>query len=315
MTVTADAHALPAVLNACPPGDCVPDGTGCDPDQECNPVAPPDAGFMWFDITRKCQLNCVHCYNESGPTGTHGTMSRAHWFSLMDEAVRSGTRGIQIIGGEPTMHPDFAELVTHARKIGLAVEVFSNLVTIRDDWWDMFKRESVTLATSYYSDRSAEHNAITKRKSHSRTRANIQRAAESGIPLRVGIIAADDSQRVEEARREVEALGATSVCVDRVREFGRGANGQEPDTANLCGRCGVGRASIGPDGTVSPCVFSTWLRVGNVQEEGLAAILSGAAMAEAVATIQKTAVRGKGDCAPNTECTPGTPPTSCSPRN
>jgi sulfatase maturation enzyme AslB (radical SAM superfamily) len=277
---------------------------------------------LWCDLTRKCQLACTHCLNESGPTGTHGTMTLAHWLRVLDEAVRAGFEAVQFFGGEPTMHPEFVTLVDHACDIGLDVEVYSNLVSIRDDLWDLFQRRGVTLATSYYSDRAAEHNAITRRKSHARTRANIQRAAALGVPLRVGIVTATEGQRVEEAKQDALALGAASVRVDRVREFGRGACGQEPDAGNLCGACGDGRASVAPDGTVSPCVFSTWMGVGQVQEAGLAAIVSGAVMLEAVALIQATAVRAD-PCDPKDdddddnedECGPGFPGSSCSPRN
>ena len=33
--------------------------------------------FMWLELTGKCQLACGHCYADSGPAGTHGTMTAA----------------------------------------------------------------------------------------------------------------------------------------------------------------------------------------------------------------------------------------------
>jgi hypothetical protein len=35
--------------------------------------------FVWLEITGKCQLECLHCYAESGPGGTHGAMTAANW--------------------------------------------------------------------------------------------------------------------------------------------------------------------------------------------------------------------------------------------
>jgi hypothetical protein len=127
-------------------------------------------------------------------------------------------------------------------------------------------------------------------------------------------------------------LGVARIGVDHVRPFGRGARDEVPDVSKLCGDCGNGKAAIGPDGTVSPCVFAGFMGVGNVRSAPLADILDGAAMAEANATIHG-AVRAARPCYPDnapcgpdnsppqtcgpderTECGPGTPRSTCSPR-
>ncbi|WP_433332438.1 radical SAM protein [Spirillospora sp. CA-294931] len=270
---------------------------------------------LWLDLTRKCQLNCSHCFNESGPEGTHGTMTRDDWLNALSQAADCGFRIIRFIGGEPTMHPNAPELVRHAISLGLRAEVYSNLVHVTAEWWELFQCEGVSLATSYYSDDASEHNALTGRPSHRHTRANIEKAVQLGIPVRAGIVAASQDQRVDEARGDLEALGVFNHQLDRVRAFGRGANGRTPDVAELCSRCGNGKAAIGPDGNVSPCVFSLpWMEVGNVHETPLADILNGTAMAEANASIRAVTVRSDG-CDPDEECSPGSPGSGCGPRN
>ncbi len=272
------------------------------------------AGFLWLDLTRICQLACSHCYNASGATGTHGTMTREDWISVLDQAAAAGVRRVQLIGGEPTLHPHAAELVEHALALGLHVEVFSNMTHVSGRWWELFQRDGVTLATSYYSDQAEQHNAITGRPSHARTRANIAEAVERGSPLRVGIITGDDDQAADAARRDLQTLGVTRIGTDRVRAFGRGAQGREPDPGNLCGRCGTGRAAVGPNGEVSPCVMSGWMSVGNVQTSPLVDIVRGTAMAEATATIRNATGGGGSD---DNDCQPDTipPPAPCEPDN
>ncbi|UED88423.1 radical SAM protein [Streptomyces profundus] len=292
-------------------------------------------GFLWLDLTRKCQLECDHCYNESGPGGDHGSMSREAWIDLLTQAATTGIRSVQFIGGEPTMHPHFAELLDHALALGLETEIFSNLVHISETNWARFRRAGVSLATSYYSDQAGEHNALTGRPSHRRTRANIAKAVELGIPIRAGIIVGRDDQRVTEARADLESLGVTRIGVDDVRPFGRGEKGgrQEPNPAHLCGRCGTDAAAIGPSGEVTPCVFATWIKVGDVRQEELGTILNGPTMALASAAIRQ-AVRSEKPkpelkCAPKkcypdqtpcfparTPCTPkGDLPPACHPDN
>lgn len=285
------------------------------------PAQSPD--MAWLDLTRKCQLNCLHCYNDSGPRGGHGTMTRADWIRVLEELAALGTRHVQLIGGEPTLHPDAPELVTRALDLGLTAEVYSNLVAINRRWWELLRRERVSAATSYYSDQAGQHDAITGRASHARTRANIAKALRMGVPLRVGIVDCGESQRVEQARAELERMGVTRIRVDRSRPFGRASGEQEPCMSGLCGRCGTGRAAITPDGTVSPCVFSTWLTAGNVREAPLGTILSGPAMTghnEAIRAEVGRGGNGDGDngcdpgCDPESSCNPGYPGSECPPR-
>ena len=64
--------------------------------------------------------------------------------------------------------------------------------------------------------------------SHRHTRADIVRACELGVPLRVSVITPDGAG-AEEPRHELEALGVTHIGADHVRPYGRGSDGQEPD--------------------------------------------------------------------------------------
>src|SRR5947209_19312656 len=95
-----------------------------------------DLRFVWLEITGSCQLACVHCYAESGPTGTHGTMTGGDWRRVIDQAAALGVRLVQFIGGEPTMHPELPRLVDHALQLQVEVEVFSNLVHVTPRLWD-----------------------------------------------------------------------------------------------------------------------------------------------------------------------------------
>ncbi|MEY9859728.1 MoaA/NifB/PqqE/SkfB family radical SAM enzyme [Catenulispora sp. GAS73] len=320
-TLTGNVGNCPPDDHKCQPTDCIPLSVThrpaglamaepCVPDIPCDPgdiwscaPAKKSAGFLWLDLTRKCQLECLHCYNASGPDGDHGTMTREDWIRVLDQAIRTGVEKVQLIGGEPTMHPDFADLLSHAVSIGLQVEVYSNLVHVKAEWWELFRQPGVSLATSYYSENPPEHNEITGRDSHRKTRANIARAIGFGIPLRTGIVAMRPTQNIERTTGDLVSLGVLKVGVDRLRRFGRG-EGSHPtcDVNELCGNCGDGRAAIGPDGSVTPCIMSSWLRVGNVKTTALAGILAGEEMARATATIPKRVAVDP--CDPGAECRP-----------
>lgn len=274
------------------------------PEAPATPVIP---SFLELEITSRCQLTCPsHCYAEAGPAKGHGTMTADDWKRVIAEAARIGVKEVQLIGGEPTMHPQFAELLTHALNCGLAVQVFSNLFRVRPEWWDLFTHPRVTLGTSYYSDTADEHDAITGRTgSHAKTRANIIEAISQGIPIKVGIIHMRDGQRADQARAEMEALGATRVHIDHVRQVGNAAHTAVtlPSVTQLCGACGNARAAIGPDGQVWPCVLSRFLHpAGNVRSDRLADVVAGDTWAALLSAIPRR-TNNPSNCVPYS-CTP-----------
>lgn len=276
--------------------------------------------FVWLEITGKCQLECIHCYAESGPSGTHGVMERTDWLGVIDQCADLGVQMVQFIGGEPTLHPDLPVLVEYALEQGLEVEVFSNLVHVSARMWDTFSRPGVRLACSWYSADPKQHLLITMRNTHARTKANITRALAHGVPLRAGIIGMIDDQNVQAATAELEALGVVDVGVDHLRQVGRGIRDRDATVAELCGNCGDGVLAIGPDGAVWPCVFTRWMPVGNVQDATLADILRGPAHSSATQELRaeferRTAPHAWGcgpDCQPNSKCNPMFP--SCNPQ-
>jgi MoaA/NifB/PqqE/SkfB family radical SAM enzyme len=261
---------------------------------------------IWAELTGNCQLNCIHCYADSGPSGSHGKMTAKNWMNLVDDAKSLGASMVQFIGGEPTMHPQFPAILRHAIRTGIEVEVYTNLVHVTDEVWDLLTAPKVSLAFSYYSKDAAQHNAVTMRNSHSATRRNAAKAVSLRIPIRAGVIYTGAGQ-VDGAKEDLRTLGITRIGVDRIRAVGRGGGN---DISELCGRCGRGVAAVSPDGEVWPCVFSRWMPVGNVLTSSLAEIMAGRAMADAVASIPNGR---SGRCDPDT-CRPGTPPSSCGPK-
>ncbi|WP_329520423.1 radical SAM protein [Spirillospora sp. NBC_01491] len=71
--------------------------------------------FLELEITRRCTAACLHCYSNSGPAGGTGTMTPADWTRVIEQAAaHPAIDTVQFIGGEPTLHPAFAELARFA---------------------------------------------------------------------------------------------------------------------------------------------------------------------------------------------------------
>jgi MoaA/NifB/PqqE/SkfB family radical SAM enzyme len=80
--------------------------------------------FLELEITGRCQLACTHCYAESGPGGSHGSMTVADWERVVTEARDLGVEAVQFIGGEPTLYPGLGRLIRYSLQSGLRVDVY-----------------------------------------------------------------------------------------------------------------------------------------------------------------------------------------------
>jgi MoaA/NifB/PqqE/SkfB family radical SAM enzyme len=230
--------------------------------------------FLEMEITQFCQLKCAHCYSESGPHGGRGTMTTDDWEKLIDQAAALGIETVQFIGGEPTLDLDLPRLMRYALGAGLNVDVYTNLVHVTADLWQLFSQPGVSIGFSWYSADPGKHAEVTgSRASHARTRANIREAVRRGVRLRAGIVEVIEGQGIEAAMAELRALGVTNMHADRSRGVGRAAHGADPAVSELCGRCGRGRAAIGMDGQLTPCVLGRFLVAGNVKDTPLGEIL------------------------------------------
>jgi MoaA/NifB/PqqE/SkfB family radical SAM enzyme len=246
-------------------------------------------------------------------------MTVADWCHVIDQAADRGVSDIQFIGGGPTLHPDLPTLVRRALARGVAVEIYTNLARVTPTLWDVFSLSGVRLATSYYSADAATHNAITGRRSHGRTLANIAEAARRGIPIRVGLVELGEDGHIGAAIADLQALGVENVRVDRLRQVGRGVRDHEPGVDQLCGRCADGSLAVLPTGEVLPCVFARWMVIGNAHQQSLADIDAGAGSVRKHLTAAFSGrVRGNDDqCDPDKDgglCPPVCDPTlNCDP--
>ena len=100
----------------------VRDGVFFLADSPVNPL-PFEAPLQVFlDITNRCNLNCTGCYVPKGSSA----MDPEEVIRLADEMAEAGVLGVQLVGGEPTLHPDLARICARMHTRGLKVEIVTN---------------------------------------------------------------------------------------------------------------------------------------------------------------------------------------------
>lgn len=235
-----------------------------------------DARSIWIELTNKCNLACVHCYNSSSSDAEDATLDEAQYRTVIDEAAQAGFKSIQFIGGEPTVSKSLIPLMTYAARSGIKeMEVYSNLFALGDRLLDTAKECDARFATSFYSADENIHDSITQRKgSFVRTSKNIARLSGEKISVRAGFIEMDENKgQFESTARYLNNLGVEQVRRDRVRRFGRASDGASDPFTELCGHCGQGSLCVNYDGTISPCIMSKFVQLGTVGDDPLAYVM------------------------------------------
>ncbi|MDO8303935.1 MAG: radical SAM protein [Sedimentisphaerales bacterium] len=79
-----------------------------------------------WNITRLCNLKCVHCYNDSGGCETDRAATTAEAKKVLDDLAAFGVPSVLFSGGEPLMRHDLFELLGYAGQKGLRTVISTN---------------------------------------------------------------------------------------------------------------------------------------------------------------------------------------------
>ena len=86
-----------------------------------------------WNITRACNLKCVHCYNDSGASKASNELSTDQAKVVLDDLAQFGVPSVLFSGGEPLMRSDLFELIGYAGQRGLRTVISTNGTLITAD--------------------------------------------------------------------------------------------------------------------------------------------------------------------------------------
>jgi pyrroloquinoline quinone biosynthesis protein E len=80
---------------------------------------------MVAELTYRCPLRCGYCSNPVRVDPVRDELSTGEWVGVLDQGRALGVLQVHFSGGEPVLRNDLADLVGHARGLGM----YTNLVT------------------------------------------------------------------------------------------------------------------------------------------------------------------------------------------
>jgi Fe-coproporphyrin III synthase len=79
-----------------------------------------------WNVTRRCNLKCVHCYSHSEDKNYSGELSFEEGKALIDDLAEFGSPVILFSGGEPLIRKDILDLIRYATERGRRAVVSTN---------------------------------------------------------------------------------------------------------------------------------------------------------------------------------------------
>ncbi len=86
---------------------------------------PPGPVVIW-NLIRRCNLTCKHCYSISADKNFPGELSTQEVFGVMGDLKHFHVPVLILSGGEPLLHPDIFDIAKRAKEMGFYVGLSSN---------------------------------------------------------------------------------------------------------------------------------------------------------------------------------------------
>jgi radical SAM protein with 4Fe4S-binding SPASM domain len=181
---------------------------------------------VFWNVTRRCNLSCRHCYLDAGPgLDTGDELSTTEALAFIDDLADLGVPLLIVSGGEPLTRGDIWELLSHARDTGMGVALSSNGTLITPDIAISLKESGVS-----YVGISLDG---AERKTHERMRnvpgcfdaalEGLVNCREAGIKTGVRFTATRENQAtIKPMIRLSRDIGADRFCVYWLVPSGRG---------------------------------------------------------------------------------------------
>jgi MoaA/NifB/PqqE/SkfB family radical SAM enzyme len=80
---------------------------------------------VYFEITQRCNLACRQCFVSSHPAQPLG-MDMATIRGVLEDMQRARVINVRFTGGEPTIRPDWYEVLSYAKELGFVVALNTN---------------------------------------------------------------------------------------------------------------------------------------------------------------------------------------------
>ncbi len=166
--------------------------------------------FVSWQLTRDCDLACLHCCTESAPgKRMKDELDRDEAMRLADDIVRNDVPYVMLCGGEPLVVPHFLEVAETLGNAGVRLKIETNGQKLDAAIVERLARLPIrSIQISLDGDTEATYQAQRPNASLAKAHRACRAVREAGLPLEITF--APTRLNIHEA----------SAVIDRARSFG-----------------------------------------------------------------------------------------------
>jgi len=181
---------------------------------------------LQFELTSKCNLKCLHCYNRSGDADKETTMVTQDWINLANQIVKDGGIFQCIIsGGEPLLlGDDLFQIMDILHEDKTAFLFISNGYFVTDEIVKkMSKYDFFWIQISIDGCQESFHDNFRGQKgSWEKAVSAAFKFAHNGFPVKIASsVVPENFEQLEEMAELCYRIGASSVIFGEVIPSGR----------------------------------------------------------------------------------------------
>jgi len=94
--------------------------------ESVRPLRQPKGPVVIWNLIRRCNLCCKHCYSISADTDFPGELNTEQVYQVMDDLKAFQVPALILSGGEPLLRPDIYDIATRAKQLGFYVGLSTN---------------------------------------------------------------------------------------------------------------------------------------------------------------------------------------------
>lgn len=193
--------------------------------------ANPQLKFLFFELTDKCNMNCLHCGSSCSDKNYKylSVESIENVLYSVKKHFLNGSVMICLTGGEPLLHPDFKKIISIVNKLNFPWGITSNGILIDEDMAETLKSNKIGSITISLDGLETTHDKFRNCiGAYDKTLKAIKHLKNNNISVQVTtVVHKDNINELEQLYFILEQYNVKSWRVINIEPIGRALDHKE----------------------------------------------------------------------------------------
>jgi len=180
----------------------------------------PHLRWLFFELTNRCNLNCIHCGSSCSASGQSLTLNDVE---TTLKTIPKDKPAVCLTGGEPMLHPTFFKIAECVRDMGFAWGMTTNATLIDDVTAEKLKYAGMSTVSVSVDGMEESHDRLRQQKgAWQRALRGLQALQKAGFkPQVTTVLHRGNFEELEALYHLLQEMGITSWRPINVEPIGR----------------------------------------------------------------------------------------------